>query len=242
MLWLGLGASVLLGAFRWSLKRHFAEAGIRVGLWLLLSQAIVIWGGPYLPGPAKWLDVRRWKSAVGFESVTKVAEVSRHGFVTTPGDTAIQTGASPLPQTTPPVTPTPAPVASPVPSPVPSVVTPAVPPAAARKESWVQHIVVGFAALFVPRFVGQELGLFRIAGGRGFCAFADLDTLFLVGAAVVTCGLAYVVTNFGTLFRLREMVLVCLAVLPLAATEPARLDVGDDGSSGRPSGGEPCVE
>lgn len=116
-------------------------------------------------------------------------------------------------------------------------------------------------ALFLPRFVGDALGLFSIGGGRGLWAFAEVDTLFFLAAAIVsgvlatravrgarrltpvalqvlvsvlliTVGLSSVVTNFGTLFRLRGLILVCLACLPLAATE----DPEKDGSSGGPRG------
>jgi hypothetical protein len=89
------------------------------------------------------------------------------------------------------------------------------------------------------------LGLVRIGGGRGFWLFADLDTivfdlvvflaLFLCVRGIVrrerrvtplfvlvllvfaglTGPMIYTVTNFGTLFRLREMVYVLAALLPL---------------------------
>jgi hypothetical protein len=126
-------------------------------------------------------------------------------------------------------------------------------------------------ALFLPRFVGQALGLFSIGGGRGFWAFAEVDTLFflaativsgvlatravrrarrlppvalqvLVSALLVTIGLSSVVTNFGTLFRLRETILVCLACLPLAAMDRAEgAREGGDPTS-MIMGGAPCVE
>lgn len=131
-------------------------------------------------------------------------------------------------------------------------------------------VLVGLAALWVPRSIGQSLGLFEIAGGRRLWIFADVDTLVLdlalVGAVwyllkglrsprrvfnpivmmvlVWTVGiaipLAYVVTNYGTLFRLREMVFVGICLIPLAASlgkpgplrgrEPAR--TGSEGAGG----------
>jgi hypothetical protein len=103
----------------------------------------------------------------------------------------------------------------------------------------------GLAALFLPRTIGQALGLVRIGGGRGFWLFVELDTLFfdavllfaiiycarslrgrksrvtplfvlLAIAFLATAGpLVYTVTNFGTLFRMRQMLYVIIAVLPL---------------------------
>jgi hypothetical protein len=118
--------------------------------------------------------------------------------------------------------------------------------------------VAGLAAEFLPRSIGQALGLVRIGGGRGFWLFAELDTLVLDGLlifSIVVCArslrthsritplfvlllivflatagpLGYTVNNFGTLFRLRQMLYAILAFLPLtlgtradAASEPAR--------------------
>ena len=99
--------------------------------------------------------------------------------------------------------------------------------------------------MFVPRVVAQSAGLVRIGGGRGFWLVADFDTLvfdLVVFAGLVLCvrgivrkkrrvtplfllvallfaGLTlpmiYSVTNFGTLFRLREMIYVVAALMPL---------------------------
>jgi hypothetical protein len=105
-------------------------------------------------------------------------------------------------------------------------------------------LLTGFAAMFVPRFVAQAVGLVRIGGGRGFWLFVELDTLVLdavVLFAVVYCMRAlrsyarvtplfvllvlvflmtavpmmYTVSNFGTLFRLRQMIYLIVAILPL---------------------------
>jgi hypothetical protein len=102
----------------------------------------------------------------------------------------------------------------------------------------------GFAAMFLPRFVAQSVGLIHIGGGRGFWFFAEVDTLvfdavllfvavyciralrtyarvtplfvLLVLLFLMTAGpMMYTVTNFGTLFRLRLMVYFIAAILPL---------------------------
>jgi hypothetical protein len=133
--------------------------------------------------------------------------------------------------------PKPAPQVQPRPVPV----APPAPP----QQSLASKIATGAAAMFIPRVVAQSAGLVRIGGGRGFWLFADFDTLvfdLVVFIAFAFClralirrerrvtplfllvlllflGLSgpmmYAVTNFGTLFRLREMVYVLAAILPL---------------------------
>jgi len=98
--------------------------------------------------------------------------------------------------------------------------------------------------MFLPRILGQALGLIRIGGGRGFWFFVEIDTLvfdavmlfaavycaralrsgaritplfvFMVLVLAATAGpMVYAVSNFGTLFRLRQMVYLLTALLPL---------------------------
>lgn len=117
--------------------------------------------------------------------------------------------------------------------------------------------VAGLTAEFVPRSIGQALGLIRIGGGRGFWLFVELDTLVLDGLlifSIVVCArrlrtdgrvtplfvlllivflttagpLAYTVNNFGTLFRLRQVIYAILAFLPLT------LGVREDASESKP--------
>jgi len=106
------------------------------------------------------------------------------------------------------------------------------------------QLSTGLAALALPVSVGRLLGIISVGGGRNLWAFVDLDTiafdlvllfviwycgrhaltrrwptpLFVMVAIVVaatTLTMAYAVTNFGTLFRLREMVYVLTALLPV---------------------------
>lgn len=123
--------------------------------------------------------------------------------------------------------------------PLPPVVRRA--PAASRGE----RLLAGFAVMTVPRSIGERLGLFHVGGGRGMLWFADVDTVVfdvvLIMAIVVLVRrapvawrnpltwlvvlitlliagpLAYTVSNFGTLFRLREMIYVGMLLTPLAA-------------------------
>jgi len=120
--------------------------------------------------------------------------------------------------------------------------------APARVEPSPERLLVGAAALFVPRFLGEPLGLFQIGSGRGLIWFTELDTLIfdlsllfvlwalfvargakplrnpltwliLLTTLIVIAPLAYSVTNLGTLFRLREMLYLGLLLLPIAAAE-----------------------
>jgi hypothetical protein len=122
----------------------------------------------------------------------------------------------------------------------------------------------GCLLVFVPVTVLDAFGLVRFSGGRGLIALADLDTafvdltlaavlvvawrrwragrltlpyaLFIVLVAVPTAlALAYVVTNFGTLFRLRLMVSVPAWMLMLSAVRPR----GDEAPA--PAGGVACA-
>ena len=104
------------------------------------------------------------------------------------------------------------------------------------------RVARGSAAVFVPISVLKALSIVTFNGGRGLLFITDIDTVvlditvgaaldFLIGSApprralpilaclivilVLTTGvLAYVVTNFGTLFRLRLLALVPLWLLP----------------------------
>jgi len=108
---------------------------------------------------------------------------------------------------------------------------------------------IGLAATFIPISVLQAASVVQFEGGRGFLALTDIDTLFLdislaavaiilirrraelIGALpelvffvalTVVCALAiaYVVTNFGTLFRLRLLIAVPLWMWPIVLGSP----------------------
>jgi hypothetical protein len=108
-------------------------------------------------------------------------------------------------------------------------------------------VCMGLIAMFVPISLLQAAGVVDIQGGRGFLYITDLDTLFidatvlgiawllyrerralrhrqvylcfcLVVAVLSAVLLAYVVTNLGTLFRLRLIALMPFWMAPLAIT------------------------
>ena len=107
------------------------------------------------------------------------------------------------------------------------------------------RLIAGFAATFLPRLLAQSLGLIHVGGGRGLWIFAEVDTIvfdLVLIYAIVSCARAlrrktarltplflflaivfistagpmiYTVNNFGTIFRLRQMLYVMAAVLPV---------------------------
>ena len=118
----------------------------------------------------------------------------------------------------------------------------------------VRAFVRGLAVMFVPISLLKLMGVVDFDGGRGLLLLTDVDTLFidalillslaalvvhratlsrnlgpvtflLVLSGISTVLMAYVVTNYGTLFRLRLMVTVPLWLLPVVI---ARSDVLTD--------------
>jgi hypothetical protein len=106
------------------------------------------------------------------------------------------------------------------------------------------RLVTGAAVVILPRSIGEWLGVFHIGGGRGMLFFTEIDTVIFDAAlllalfAVATrfrvavrdpltwftllitlligIPLLYSISNFGTLFRLREMIYIGLVLTPLA--------------------------
>jgi len=129
------------------------------------------------------------------------------------------------------------PTASPAASPAPS---PRASPADVVPQTWARVV-----AVLLPRFVGQTVGLVQMGGGRGLWLFAELDTIFfdvvLLFAAwysvrtlrysrapvpplfvllvlifvLLFPPMVYTVNNFGTLLRLRQMLYIIAAIIPL---------------------------
>lgn len=113
--------------------------------------------------------------------------------------------------------------------------------------SQVERILRGLAAIFLPITVLKEIGLVEFTGGRGLLAVTDLDSIvnlslilavggllaprwralaripyawYAVGfLTAVTLPMAYTVTNFGTLFRLRLMVFALIWLLVLVVID-----------------------
>ena len=117
--------------------------------------------------------------------------------------------------------------------------------------STIGRITAGIAAVVVPRFISEPLGIIHVGGGGGLWPVVEADTLLfdmlllivlynVVSAAVagglrdpsfwlialMTGGIAillmYTISNFGTLFRHRSMILLGLALLLAVTRASAR--------------------
>jgi hypothetical protein len=112
------------------------------------------------------------------------------------------------------------------------------------------RFLLGCLVMFMPISILQALSVVTFTGGRGMLFLTDIDTVFIdltlagsvvilartrigrsslpllicgiVFAVLITVGLAYTVTNFGTLFRLRLMAIAPLWVLPALVSGASR--------------------
>jgi hypothetical protein len=109
----------------------------------------------------------------------------------------------------------------------------------------IERAGLGLLAMFVPMTLLESVAIVDLQGGRGFLFVTDIDTLFMTASLLValaltlrrrdawhdnapallfglilavTCVLlmAYVITNFGTLFRLRLIGVAPAWLVPLA--------------------------
>jgi len=140
---------------------------------------------------------------------------------------------------------TPQPVQATPPPPTPRKVSTQPPPTPVLPVSLVARVLTGTAAIVLPHALGQRLGIVDVRGGRGLWLFVEVDTivfdivlafaifsmagavrrgtigapvfwLTLLVTAAIGLALVYTVSNFGTLFRHRDMLLAGLVLLPLA--------------------------
>jgi hypothetical protein len=241
-----LSVVVILAARRkaWAIVAH-------VVLLVLFSQAIRTGALDIPTGVARLLNPATMLRTNPKVARTYVVQV-RSGFDNTPGATMIAAGNAIAPESTtqPATTPTlkpapvvetrPGPVAVTRPEPAPEPVAPAPP----IPKTVASRLITGFTAMFLPRFVGQTLGLIQVGGGRGMWLFAEIDTIvfdIVVLYAIVHCTrrlrrgarptatfilcvvafvliagpMIYTISNFGTLFRLRLMLYTLAATIPL---------------------------
>jgi len=207
IVWIACGLFFVIAALRTPHRGRVLL--VALAIFVVLSQAVRIGGAGDVRGVVdRLLDPRRTVAALQQPSqVTRVIVVAREGFDRASGATTIAPG--------------------------PALVQPA-PTITAR-------VVSGGTATFLPRALGQALGLIRVGGGRGLWLVAELDTLafdavllfaivyvarsrrrvtplfvFVLLVLVATAGpMIYTVNNFGTLFRLREMLYFLAALLPV---------------------------
>jgi hypothetical protein len=180
-------------------------------------------------------------------SVVTMVDQYRSGFESTPGATNVKPTGKPSSKAA-----TPRPVDDK--KPVPVVDEPPAPTPAAAAPSRAYALAVGMGLIFVPVTALRAMSIVHFSGGQGLLAIADLDTLFMDLTIVMAVALlvrhrsavrdrlpyvcfaaalglaatvlmAYIVTNFGTLFRLRLMAAAPLWMLPLAlSTRTSRRD------------------
>jgi hypothetical protein len=112
-----------------------------------------------------------------------------------------------------------------------------------KDSSRVERLLRGAAVVILPRSIGERLGIFHVGGGRGLLWFTEIDTVIFDAALLLALfsvasrfrvasrdpltwltvlitlligiPLLYAISNFGTLFRLREMIYIGLALTPL---------------------------
>ena len=245
-------SAIFLALVTWGARRRRLAVVANVLLFVVLSQAVRV-GAPDMPpliarvlAPATAL---RWRPT----AATTVVRSARRGFDRTPGSTTIESGRL---------------LQSSESAPPPATATA---PSARVPQTFASRLITGFSATFLPRFIAQPLGLVQVGGGRGFWWFADVDTIVLdlvLLYAALTCARAlrsrgaratplfvqtilvfvctagpmiYTVNNFGTLFRLRQMLFVVAAIAPLtlrhSAAGPGTREPGSAGDQQRPSAG-----
>jgi hypothetical protein len=131
-----------------------------------------------------------------------------------------------------------------------------------------RQVLRGVAAVFVPISVLRGLSIVQFSGGRGLIVATDLDTILVdftiiavvwllvswsrvarrhvaflclaLSLAVVSAVLmGYIVTNYGTLFRLRLMATIPLWLLPLALADRSGAEIA---FAGAPEWTQPPVD
>jgi hypothetical protein len=207
-------SAIFFGLVSWPARRRGLALAVSALLFVLLAQAVRLGSRDMPPRIARLLSPATLVHSTP-SAVPSLVERARRGFETTPAATTITPGRN---------------VAS---------------SAGPARQTFAAHMIAGLCATFLPRFLAQPLGLIRVGGGRGFWFFAEIDTIvfglvvlyaavvctralrrrsahatpvfvLLILVFVLTAGpMIYTVNNFGTLFRLRQMLYVVAAVIPV---------------------------
>jgi hypothetical protein len=132
-------------------------------------------------------------------------------------------------------------------------------------------IEIAIGVVFVPVSILKSLSIVDFPGGRGLLPIADGDTIFQDATLLLMCSLlwvrrreigtrlplvifsltlsattaillGYVVTNFGTLFRIKYLVAAPVWLLSLSVARPSRVESGFEGNQdGSPASGAPAA-
>jgi len=245
---------LFLTAFR-TAARPVVAFLVAIVLPIVFCRALVAAAEPYMP--PQLIAVMAPSTAIRTIPQLPVALIggvdsARDGFQRSGGKTAIVDASTPAATAPAVVATTAQPHKAAAPMVQPSAPAIAATPAPMSRAS---RLEAGVAATVLPRTIGEPLGLFHIAGGRGMLWFTEIDTLifdlslllailaiarqfraslrsplaWLVVVLTVLVGgpLVYSITNYGTLFRLREMIFIGLLFTPLAVASaaPARTRV-----------------
>jgi hypothetical protein len=212
-------AAALFEVIRGATWRERARlAAVRFGAIIVLWGAFAFGAGPYYP-PYASIVVRTLglEGAMEFSRALRAVEGARAGFVQSGGDTNIVKGEE---------------------------LEGAGVEAPAEPRQALARLLTGVAVIFIPIHAVQWTGAVSLSGGRGLLLVTDVDTIAVLGVTILAivlmrrrrilaaarpyvafCGvlgtvtillMGYVVTNYGTLFRLRLFALMVLWMLPLA--------------------------
>lgn len=223
-------SAIFLVLVGWTARRRGAALAAGAVLFVLLAQSVRFGGLDMPPQIGRMLNpVTALQGRPA--AVTRLVGKARRGFDRTPAATTIAPGWS--------VGPSSAAQGGSSSAPIP--------------QTFAARLITGFSATFLPRFLAQSLGLIRVGGGRGFWLFAEIDTIvfdLVLIYAVIHCVRAlrggtaratplfvllilvfamtagpmfYTVNNFGTLFRLRQMLYVVAAVIPVTLRKMSRM-------------------
>ena len=219
------GATAVGATLPWACRRSSWRATARAGAAVLacVVLAVALWLGAAGSTVAARAESGRLLAVKAGSKALGAPDALRHGFHKTGGNTNL------------------------VPGPVPAWRTP-VPSLTVTQRA--RALLTGLAAIFVPITLLQATGAVELGIGRGLRLATDIDTIFLdasIAAALLLLGrrqaaarchlryvrfalalgiattilMAYIVTNFGTLFRLRVMLAVPIWMLGVAvACEP----------------------
>ena len=248
---------LVLNAFRTASLMIIAFS-TAIALTMIFCGTFLVSAGPYVPRPLRaalspWRAMKPVGELPG--ALVDGVDTARERFQRSGGNTAIVTAGTP-----PPPAHTPAPawkyVPGQPPQRIPKVPEPKRPAHAAQRR---RRLLSGMAAAVLPRTIGEALGLFHIVGGRAMLWFTEFDTLFFDASLLLAIAalamhfraavrnpltwfvvlltllvgvpLVYSVTNYGTLFRLREMIYLGLLLIPLTIASPALVAVTIDEAS-----------
>ncbi len=214
-------------------RRRIVAGIVTTLVFLLMLQVVVFESGPYLPQPiARMLKGSLAPRETARDLVSRVEE-SRAGFDATGGRSQIHEGKALADIDE---------AAKPMLAVKTLPTSPVQQQAESLPRSAIGRIAAGAVAVVIPRFVSEALGIIHVVGAGGLWSVVEADTLLFdmlllivifhvavtaaAGAwrdplfwlvALMTSGtailLTYTISNFGTLFRHRSMILLGLSLL-----------------------------